>query len=255
MGYRDLNPGHPESESGVLPTELYPSNVLEGLEPPTVGFKGHRSSLLSYRTGRMERDSNPQGSYARPLSKRVPSPIGWPIQIMACVARVGGAGARSGAPRRRLRDLREGLRAGTPSGGARSSFDVAARVRLRVAPAGRGAPRREHGPPWLGRGRLPRRGRAPPLRQAHPSETTGRERRQVGRPTLEGVLSHTERAGLEPARACASPGFKPGAITPGWLASPKTRKTRNRRDSNPQRPLGSRSASNGVLHPARSVPS
>ncbi len=46
-----LNPRHPESQSGALPTELRPPRLacLKGFEPPTTGLEGRCSILLSYR--------------------------------------------------------------------------------------------------------------------------------------------------------------------------------------------------------------
>jgi hypothetical protein len=48
LGQQGSNLRPADSETAALPAELYPKIDQEGLEPPTVGFKGHRYYHLSY---------------------------------------------------------------------------------------------------------------------------------------------------------------------------------------------------------------
>ena len=71
-----------------LPTQSS-EECSAGIEPASPGWKpgAFAARPRAHRCQRKERESNPQGFDARPLSKRLPSPIGLPFRTLSCGGR------------------------------------------------------------------------------------------------------------------------------------------------------------------------
>lgn len=80
--------------TGKCPAEVepaWPDHPSGGARKPGASAARPRTRLLTQR--RKERESNPQGREARPLSRRLPSPVGLPFQ-RAAVAGIEPASGR-----------------------------------------------------------------------------------------------------------------------------------------------------------------
>src|SRR5579859_3947102 len=80
-----LEPPSPVSKAGSLPL-ADPRECPVGIEPTSPAWKAGAFAARPRAhdfSRRRERESNPQGSDARPFSKRLPSPIGLPFRKVA----------------------------------------------------------------------------------------------------------------------------------------------------------------------------
>ena len=79
---RGFEPSRPASKAGGLPL-ADPQECPAGIEPASPGWKpgAFAARPRAHSCQRKERESNSQGLVARPLSRRLPSPVGLPFRF------------------------------------------------------------------------------------------------------------------------------------------------------------------------------